>query len=71
MPSNIEKISAGNARHRMIAEAAYYRAEHRGFAPGLALDDWTAAQHEIDVACKLVEPHRSWDTGIDDSALDV
>jgi hypothetical protein len=32
----------------MIAEAAYYRAEKRGFAPGQALDDWLAAEKEID-----------------------
>lgn len=32
----------------MIAEAAYYRAEKRGFAPGLELEDWLAAEMEID-----------------------
>ena len=31
------------ARHRLIAEAAYFRAAHRGFAPGAELDDWLAA----------------------------
>jgi hypothetical protein len=30
-----------------IAEAAYYRAQQRGFAPGHELEDWLAAQHEI------------------------
>jgi hypothetical protein len=30
-----------------VAEAAYYRAEHRGFAPGHELEDWLAAQEEI------------------------
>lgn len=35
-------------RHGMIAEAAYYHAEHRGFAPGCELDDWLAAENEID-----------------------
>lgn len=30
-----------------IAEAAYYRAERRGFAPGHELEDWLAAQEEI------------------------
>jgi Protein of unknown function (DUF2934) len=33
---------------RMIAEAAYYRAEKRGFAHGMALDDWLEAEKEID-----------------------
>jgi len=30
-----------------VAEAAYYRAQQRGFAPGHELEDWLAAQHEI------------------------
>jgi Protein of unknown function (DUF2934) len=34
-------------REQMIAEAAYYRAEKRGFAPGRELDDWIAAETEI------------------------
>lgn len=35
-------------RHQMIACAAYYRAERRGFANGQALQDWLAAETEID-----------------------
>lgn len=35
-------------RHQMIACAAYYRAERRGFANGQALQDWLAAEAEID-----------------------
>lgn len=31
-------------RERWIAEAAYYRAEKRGFTPGYALEDWLAAE---------------------------
>jgi len=34
-------------RYRCISEAAYYRAERRGFAPGSELDDWLAAETEI------------------------
>ncbi len=34
-------------RERLIAVAAYYRAELRGFEPGRALDDWLAAEVEI------------------------
>ena len=30
-----------------IAEAAYYRAERRGFAPGQEVEDWLAAEKEI------------------------
>jgi hypothetical protein len=32
----------------MIAVAAYYRAERRGFAPGSELDDWLAAEADIE-----------------------
>jgi hypothetical protein len=32
----------------MIRVAAYYRAEKRGFVPGLELDDWLAAETDID-----------------------
>ncbi|MDF1562334.1 MAG: DUF2934 domain-containing protein, partial [Deltaproteobacteria bacterium] len=35
-------------RHRMIAEAAYFEAEHRGFAPGRELDDWLEGERQID-----------------------
>ena len=35
-------------RHQMIAEAAYLRAERRGFSLGDPLDDWLAAEQEID-----------------------
>lgn len=34
-------------RWQMIATAAYYRAQQRGFAPGGELDDWLAAEAEI------------------------
>jgi len=44
--SSVE-ISA-DARRAMIAEAAYLRAEARGFAPGYELDDWMAAESEVD-----------------------
>ena len=34
-------------RRRMIAEAAYYIAESRGFKDGFELDDWLAAESEV------------------------
>ncbi|GIL05732.1 MAG: hypothetical protein AMXMBFR72_16950 [Betaproteobacteria bacterium] len=34
----------------MIAQAAYFRAEQRGFASGAELQDWLAAEAEIDRA---------------------
>jgi len=36
-------------RAHLIAEAAYYRAEARGFAPGNEVGDWLAAEHDVDV----------------------
>jgi hypothetical protein len=38
VPSDLSKV---------IAEAAYYRAQQRGFAPGHELDDWIAAEAEV------------------------
>lgn len=35
-------------RESMIREAAYFRAEQRGFAPGAELEDWFAAEREVD-----------------------
>lgn len=34
-------------RHRMIAEAAYYRAQQRGFRGGDPLQDWIEAEAEV------------------------
>lgn len=39
---------AAEARHEMIATAAYLRAEQRGFCGGDSLDDWLAAESEVD-----------------------
>ena len=39
-------------RQAMIAVAAYYRAEQRGFAPGCEMEDWLAAQAEVDALLK-------------------
>lgn len=37
-------------REAMIAESAYFRSAHRGFEPGHEVDDWLAAESEIDGA---------------------
>lgn len=41
-PANAEE------RESMIACAAYFRAERRGFAPGAELEDWLQAEQEIE-----------------------
>ncbi len=50
---------SGEDRYRMIAEAAYFRAESRGFEGGNDLDDWLAAEMEIDEILGVVEPMAS------------
>lgn len=35
-------------RWKMVAIAAYHRAEKRNFAPGYELEDWTESEQEID-----------------------
>lgn len=42
-----DQIVFGDRKTR-IAEAAYLRAERRGFHPGYELEDWLAAEREID-----------------------
>ena len=41
-------------RHRAIAEAAYFRAQRRGFAAGHELDDWIAAENEREMVCNAL-----------------
>jgi len=33
--------------NEMISQAAYYRAEKRGFQPGLEAEDWVQAEAEV------------------------
>ena len=41
-------VTAGDAdRQAMVAMAAYFRAQKRGFAPGYEVEDWVAAEAEI------------------------
>ena len=43
------------ARHALIAETAYLRAERRGFAPGQETDDWLAAEAEVDALLRAAQ----------------
>jgi hypothetical protein len=36
------------SRQELIAEAAYFRSLRRGFQPGYEVEDWLAAEAEID-----------------------
>jgi hypothetical protein len=40
------EVSAEELR-KLIAEAAYYRAKRRGFAPGHEEEDWVQAEAEV------------------------
>jgi|GEM_PF-1292321 len=51
-PSTVDPVEA-EIRNRMVAEAAYYRAEARGFADGYELEDWLDAEAEIDLTIPL------------------
>ena len=42
------EINSGLARDEMIAVAAYYHAEQRGFSSGDRVADWLSAEAEID-----------------------
>jgi hypothetical protein len=44
-PANLDPSAA---RRALIATAAYYRAEKRGFLPGHEQEDWLAVEREID-----------------------
>jgi hypothetical protein len=58
-PSNAkagDRDTAGEDRYRMIAEAAYFRAERRGFEPGSELYDWLAAEIEVDEILGETDP---------------
>ncbi|MGA2842593.1 MAG: DUF2934 domain-containing protein [Steroidobacteraceae bacterium] len=48
-------ISAAD-RHRLISQAAYLRAKQRGFAAGHEVEDWLAAEREIDAQLPQYPP---------------
>jgi hypothetical protein len=52
--SSMEQKVPEAVLYNMIAEAAYYRAEKRGFQEGDPVEDWLAAEEEINE--KLMEP---------------
>ena len=58
-------------RHSVIAGVAYYFSEHRGFAPGHELDDWLAAENQIDAASGLSDTPHAGPSSIPTSADDV
>jgi len=45
---NQPSLENSSERRQRIAEAAYYKAERRGFAPGYEERDWLDAESEMD-----------------------
>ncbi|HEX4151438.1 MAG TPA: DUF2934 domain-containing protein [Steroidobacteraceae bacterium] len=50
-------------RQALIARAAYFRAERRNFEPGHELEDWLAAEAEVDrqLAQSRVRERSDWE----------
>ncbi|MDP2810996.1 MAG: DUF2934 domain-containing protein [Rhodocyclaceae bacterium] len=42
-------------REQIIAEAAYFRAEQRGFAPGNEMSDWLQAEADMESVLRSVQ----------------
>lgn len=53
-----QKSRDRDLREQMIAEAAYYRAEQRGFAGGDTLRDWYEAEAEVDARLRRLQEER-------------
>jgi predicted transcriptional regulator len=53
LPTGLIPLDEATAeRLKRIAEAAYRRAQQRNFAPGHDLEDWLAAEQEVDAALR-------------------
>ena len=48
-----EALVPHDIRRELIAQAAYFRAQRRGFEPGHELEDWLAAETEVDTGLTL------------------
>jgi hypothetical protein len=59
-PTETAPLLDPERRRALIAEAAYFRAERRGFEPGHETEDWLAAELEVDTALTAgVSPQRT------------
>jgi hypothetical protein len=58
-PARAERaVAPDTTRFERIAEAAYYIAERRGFAPGDPVRDWLEAERAIDADTSISEDGR-------------
>ena len=58
-PATEAEVPSAREIYELIAEAAYYRAEKRGFTPGLEADDWLQAETEVMERLRAARPQRS------------
>ena len=56
--NNIASIN-NDDRRRMVAEAAYFRAQHHAFKSDDINDDWYQAEAEIDAMLTKMQEHQS------------
>lgn len=52
-PAGLPEL-AGYPREELVAVAAYYRAERRGFAPNAEISDWLEAEAEVESLLKTI-----------------
>jgi hypothetical protein len=57
-PPTLQARVTPETRRALIAEAAYLRAERRGFVGGQETDDWLAAEAEVDALLKAGQSPR-------------
>jgi hypothetical protein len=57
--SEAAALAGPEARHGIIAQAAYFRAQQRGFEPGRELEDWLTAEAEVDAMLAVGLPAAS------------
>ena len=55
LPLEPSETSVQPQRQASIAEAAFFIAQARGFVPGQELDDWLAAEREVDQRLSATE----------------
>jgi hypothetical protein len=48
VPSRGSPLIPASLRNDMIRDAAYFRAQSRGFVPGKEMEDWLAAEQEVE-----------------------
>ncbi len=51
--TSVKAVISGAQRHQLISEAAYFKAEQRGFEVGNAVQDWLEAEAHIDAMYRI------------------